>query len=1154
MAKVYVKNIPYKANKTVLINALSAHGYGPISNCELKMHKTKINCNAGSGYVEFENEKDADFCIAKAPFVRPTCLGRPLYIHPVKPKKKVETMSDTNEIETDFFLSSFEIGNWSTATHIDKKKKSNNQQFTFSCKWKYPEDYEKSKIIFSKTEEAFILEGFKGSDSDSVKRRVKIPFRNLAENSRGIFLDSTDDVISLYISCKQPPYLYRKGGGGVIEFMELMSLINLRGRQSRNIEWIRTIDWTGVFGRCLVYRLIFRDNLDNLRNTLDKFKFKGIPRIPQIMIKCVENPGYSTDSENFICELLPFNICFKLESLISYGILRPYEIEEYKLGERLGELIHNGNQGEIAMHVLNQISTKYWDPFDEKHKDRPISIFENALKNFRNWHPSNPLKNTSRCVWVNHATITPTNIYYDGPNYESSNRILRLYKDKTDYFLRVTFREENFERLFLNKDEDVDIIDLRIMDIIKNGFHLVGRHYEFLIFSASQLKETSCWFVASDGDTFNANFIRANMGDFSDIRGPALYAARMGQCFTSTMGILVLDREQIKPLDEIKRDEHKFSDGCGKISPGLAKLAAKEYWGTKNKSDKEIPSVFQIRLGGCKGVVAVDPNLKDEGNVLYIRPSQTKFEAPTLNLEIVKTLKTPLPGHLNRQIILLLSTLGVKDDVFITLQEEMRADIDLMMTNEEKAYQIIKRSTGTRECSHITRTIISMIDAGMMRKKTFDPFLKALLECKRIFALKLLRYKARILVPNSFLLIGVVDETGILEENQIYVQTSTIISEYQTFNAANNKVQREKKVWTSTAIITRNPCLHPGDLRIVEAVDVPELSHLKNCVVFSQKGYKPLPNLLSGGDLDGDEYFVSFDERIRITKNEEPMNYDPPVKKTLDRPVEITDICEFFKDFMINNRLGQISNLHVALADIQDEGVKFIGCKILATLHSKAVDFNKTGVPVTETLPNLEKYPDFMEKANKISYKSEKILGKLYRNIQFDKSENVPLLNYDVENITLDEEFLFNGYEHYLEEALIYRDYYNNQIRNLMKKYRVKTEAEIIAAQLLGKQVEGKKSQDIREAIGGTISFIIYDVRKQFLMGLGLQDINDDNDIDDITPFNLHVSIPISDEAKAKASAWYYVTYNQEEYPDQGENVLLSFPWVVADILLAIIH
>jgi hypothetical protein len=525
MAKVYVKNIPYEADKNALIETLLTNGYGPINGCVLNMHKTRKNCNAGSGYVEFENVKDANNCIARASFVRPECMGRPLYIYPATPKKKVETKSDdTNDIKEEFFLSSLELGNWSSVAHKNKKKKKNdNQPFSFSSEWKYPEDHEKPRIYFSKTEEAFILEGFnlkteetlhlenlEGSDPDSVVKRVKIPFRILVGNSRGIILDPRDDEISLYLSLKIPPYLYRKGNG-------IIWLLMILNRQSRNIEWIRTVDWTeGVFGKCMVYRLIFKDNLDDLRSTLDIFKFRGIPRIPQIMIRCVEKSICSKKYEEhfqFLCELLPFNIFYKLESLVSYGILRPYEIEEFKLGERLGELIHNENQEEIAMHALNQICTKYWDPFDERHKDRPITTFESVIKYFRIWHPSISSINNSRCVWVNHATITPTNIYYDGPCYESSNRILRLYKDKIDYFLRVTFREENFERLFLNKDEDADIIKLRIMPIINKGFKLAGRHYEFLAFSASQLREASCWFVASHGN-FNANFIRANMGEF----------------------------------------------------------------------------------------------------------------------------------------------------------------------------------------------------------------------------------------------------------------------------------------------------------------------------------------------------------------------------------------------------------------------------------------------------------------------------------------------------------------------------------------------------------------------------------------------------------------------------------------------------------------
>jgi RNA-dependent RNA polymerase len=108
-------------------------------------------------------------------------------------------------------------------------------------------------------------------------------------------------------------------------------------------------------------------------------------------------------------------------------------------------------------------------------------------------------------------------------------------------------------------------------------------------------------------------------------------------------------------------------------------------------------------------MVAIDPTLKDD--VLCIRPSQRKFDAPDSYLEIVKTVRTSSPGYLNRQIILLLSTLGVPDDVFIPLQVAMRDNINSIMRDENKAREICKTNMGAKETSHFKNTIISMIDA-----------------------------------------------------------------------------------------------------------------------------------------------------------------------------------------------------------------------------------------------------------------------------------------------------------------------------------------------------------------------------------------------------------------------------------------------------------
>jgi RNA-dependent RNA polymerase len=49
-------------------------------------------------------------------------------------------------------------------------------------------------------------------------------------------------------------------------------------------------------------------------------------------------------------------------------------------------------------------------------------------------------------------------------------------------------------------------------------------------------------------------------------------------------------------------------------------------------------------------------------------------------------------------------------------------------------------------------------------------------------------------------------------------------------------------------------------VRILTGVDRPELRHLYNVVVFSSKGHRPACNMMAGGDLDGDVYFVCWDE------------------------------------------------------------------------------------------------------------------------------------------------------------------------------------------------------------------------------------------------------------------------------------------------------
>ena len=151
-------------------------------------------------------------------------------------------------------------------------------------------------------------------------------------------------------------------------------------------------------------------------------------------------------------------------------------------------------------------------------------------------------------------------------------------------------------------------------------------------------------------------------------------------------------------------------------------------------------------------------------------------------------------------------------------------------------------------------------------------------------------------------------------------------------------------------IVARCPALHPGDVQYVDMVIPPPshpLRHLRNCIVFSQRGSRDLPSQLSGGDLDGDLYNVIWDKRARPKVRFTPADYPRVAPPELDRPVTRDDIATFFINFMKSDILGLIANRHQILADVEERGTSDARCIKLAEMHSTAVDYSKTGIAVS---------------------------------------------------------------------------------------------------------------------------------------------------------------------------------------------------------------
>lgn len=58
-------------------------------------------------------------------------------------------------------------------------------------------------------------------------------------------------------------------------------------------------------------------------------------------------------------------------------------------------------------------------------------------------------------------------------------------------------------------------------------------------------------------------------------------------------------------------------------------------------------------------------------------------------------------------------------------------------------------------------------------------------------------------------------------------------------------------------------------------------------LVFNACLYRPHPNECSGGDLDGDIYFVCWDENLIPTKTDTPMDYIARKSRLMDHEVTL---------------------------------------------------------------------------------------------------------------------------------------------------------------------------------------------------------------------------------------------------------------------------
>ncbi|CAN9119100.1 unnamed protein product [Alternaria alternata] len=860
---------------------------------------------------------------------------------------------------------------------------------------------------------------------------------------------------------------------------------------------------------CMVYKIAF----PNDQTARFAWNFVKDFSVPDIHCWKTMVPAYRTGSieaeyvfvENKLREAFEFRVRYQLLALVLEGTITPLKMFELipavkniarQHGEdltasavrRLGNQIPTPAPGVEAAEFDIKTLTHVLNESIKKSKSHEVTS-----RDLRVEHSKQHLVSTYK------ATVTPTGILLRGPDWGTSNRILRKYATHSEYFMRVFFADEDGLSVFHDPRASQETVYERFKGVLQDGIPVAGRTFHFLGFSHASLRTHQAWFMApfeKNGITVRARDVIRDLGDFTHIHCSAKCAARIGQAFSDTIFSVQVPSTAFatETKDDIVRNGRTFSDGCGTISLELMR----KVWKALPSDRRRLrPTILQIRYRGAKGVLSLDQSLP--GEQLHVRKSMTKYIANETwqALELCGAAYKPLQVFLNHQFIKILEDLGVPARNFKAVQDEAVSTLKRMTEHPLNAASFLEYSH-----SGVFAKVPKLFQLMHQINLSFheDKFLTDIVEVAAMANLRSMKYRARIPIERGYLLYGIMDETNTLREGEVYIATR----DYDL-----NGGLKTKRLVGDRVVITRAP----GDVQLVTAVDVPDGSpSMRSITVLSSR------NKLSGGDLDGDLFHIIFDPRLIPDFTVPPADYPSTPAKDLGRPVEVNDIVNFFIEYMNMDRLGQISNKHKIRADKAPLGTQDTECQLLAKLASDAVDFSKSGIPADmASIPRGADHirPDFMapvsnlvinelgateleelegddiddpdsvsvldpDKARSRYYRSDKILGVLYRDIDEKKFFARLKDNFETRRPRIGESLVqkleryivreIQGvqWEHYWDFAEELREAYEENLLEIMDTLRPTrgqplTELEVFSGNILGKK-ERAPSRYIREA------------------------------------------------------------------------------------------
>ena len=417
-----------------------------------------------------------------------------------------------------------------------------------------------------------------------------------------------------------------------------------------------------------------------------------------------------------------------------------------------------------------------------------------------------------------------------------------------------------------------------------------------------------------------------------------------------------------------------MNDGCARISRRAA-----NYIATQLNLDS-IPSVFQARIGGAKGVWMIDaldefPNRQDNDGPLWIEitDSQLKFEAPAIDsiqpnpdrttFEVIAWSKPLSSSYLNYQLLPILQNRGVPRKVF---QQLLREDLYTKTSELEAAMedgltlrkwcQANYPTTADRLKSGGIEMLGGFPDSGPEKinwliDHGFEPktckFLRDLLfQTINDYCLRI-ENRMNIGLELSTSAFMIADPLNVLKTEEVHIGFSGTFKDTQGFNLS--------MLHNVDVLVARLPAHSPSDVQKRRAVYKPELRIYQDVIVFSSRGNVSLASRLSGGDYDGDKAWICWEpsivnhfENAPIPKSLSPESYgiekdNSEVSEILQHPDYIDRfLCHAFDFNLQPSLLGSITLYHEAMCYAKDN-IDSPQALSLAGLLGLLVDSRKAG-------------------------------------------------------------------------------------------------------------------------------------------------------------------------------------------------------------------